>query len=265
MSNKYEWGDTLRLMRVLGGYSQESAAKAVNSPLGTFAQYENSSRSPRDTNIQERIASLLGIPTSTLTRGAQVVGPVLWWGRSYEPRQASLIRDLLRELLPGIIGPINVCKEVRLKRGSCFVLNRQIVLIVDEDLIAAANSLVDNRPEIRSVINDPDTFLQLAPGDFAPQHIEALINQADLDPTAAKMLARKMAIVCTHDMEITVDWIQAIKQSLIPLGDGDRKTIARRIIENLYPTIPRDLKEWIINDIISVTAEDIKAADQVSE
>lgn len=246
------WGDRLRMLRILNGYGQEQLAAKINIPLGTYSQWENKGRQPRDINTYSRLGELFSVEPSMIQGlNTHVSGPIFWYPRSYELRQADLIRGLIREELPKIMD-VKKCVTVNLNReGTLFIFNDSVIIVSAEDLESCFSKVI---PE--EMIEKSDVNLGVGPKGLLPLHMEQLAHHKIISPEIAKFASRKLAILISSDEPMSVDWIESFGKalSLIP-ETSSRHAVASEFILNSYPKMDKRLQAWLTHELSSVGTE----------
>jgi transcriptional regulator with XRE-family HTH domain len=241
-----EGGNRLRLLRVLSGYSQEQASYSIRLPLGTYSQHENKGRQSRDKYIYDKLAGTLNTPRNVIEGKGLITGPAFYWPRQYELRQASLVRDLIRDVLPTLI-KFETCKNVSLSgKGSLYIVNGNVVFVVPEDLESVFSKIIP-----QGLTEDAEYQLPIGPPDIKPYHIDTLVDKGDLTRADAEPIARRLAVLISGDEEIATDWIEPLKTALALEKRAElRHSIAESYIKGLYPKISDEKwRDWLINYI----------------
>lgn len=245
------WGNRVRLLRVLNGFSQEQVAATLSAPLGTYSQWENKGRTPRDQTSTDRLAELFSIDRQALMGQAKINGPLFWFPRQYELRQADLVRGLIREELPKLLDVSSATILNLNNEGSLYIINKNIVAVVSEDLESVFSKIIPDG----MATHNTEVVLGVGPKVIMPWHIDTLASSGLLDAADYGPISRRLAILVAADQQRVVDWILAEQGAFAGIHDAnERNNVAAEKIIQTYPKADRRLQNWLIHALSNPTS-----------
>ena len=271
---KVEKANRVRLLRILGGLTQEHSMYA-NVSVSSYSQFENRARWTTNARTIQQMAMLFGVSKNTLELGSPIFKPILFFPHNFEARQIDAVQNLVETQLSRLVPfPITSLTQIQLSKGKGLLINRTMLIIVDKMLLFSLNTMlsqispdttnvpdnffniVDNADKCRSKLCEirPDNGsgvqrivgINKEPHLIEPWDLYELVQLGEVSELVCDIFSKRLTIVRLMSEYKEMDWVKTSKIALELIKDEKlRRDVAKSLVLEAYPEIKEGIKKYV--------------------